>query len=375
MAEVKKKRVVIASVLKPVDDTRMFGKFALSLLEVDALEVHVMGRSSKSFIDDKIQVHQLGFFGRISAGRFLAPWKVLFKIVALRPKLVIITTHELLFSSIIAKAFTGCKVIYDVQENYFLNIIHGRTFSVFIRNIVATYVRLKERLTSLFIDHFFLAEKAYLSELSFIGKKNTVLENKVVRPTNLHWRTKSKAGKKLLFSGTLAETTGVFTALKLARSLYEVDRNISLRIVGYCSQSSILERIKKEIAPLPFITLYGGDSLVPHEEILSEILKADAGIISYPPNASTYSAIPTKLYEYLGYQLPILLIDHAPWVALAEKYGAAIVFNPSDLHPDEILKSFNAKSFYDVKAGDEIYWESEADKLKREILSIIRSQD
>ena len=40
---IKKKKIVLASVLKPVDDPRMFDKLAGSFCDLDAYEVLVMG--------------------------------------------------------------------------------------------------------------------------------------------------------------------------------------------------------------------------------------------------------------------------------------------------------------------------------------------
>jgi hypothetical protein len=362
MSEEKKKRIIIASVLKPVDDTRMFGKIALSLSTKNAYEIHVIGFPATTNEISQVRFHPLPFFHRLSAKRLSIPWIILRKILALRPSILIITTHELLWISLLAKAMTSCRLIYDIQENYFLNILYTDSFPAMVRPLLAIYVRLKEILTSFFIDRFFLAEKGYENELSFVRGKSTVLGNKVRKPKREIKREPNPSHITLLFSGTLAESTGVFTAIELATKLHDLDPSINLTIMGFCAREETLFKIKNTIEPYPFIQLIGGDKLVPHHLIVEEIMKADFGIIAYPYNQSTASSIPTKLYEYLGYRLPILLVDHQPWASMCADFQAAVVFDPHRIHAASIYKTMKTQKFYTAEPED-VYWESEEIKL------------
>jgi hypothetical protein len=102
---------------------------------------------------------------------------------------------------------------------------------------------------------------------------------------------------------------------------------------------------------------------VPHDEIIKAIQKADLGIIAYPFNKSTENSIPTKLYEYLGFTLPIALIDHKPWVELCDHWSAAIVFGDQNFDATEFLKQLRTSSFYS-KIPEGVFWEEEEIKLK-----------
>jgi glycosyltransferase involved in cell wall biosynthesis len=373
MTELKKKRIVIASVLKPVNDTRMFGKIALSLKEKGHCDVHVIGRSASVSDNHGITTFGLGNFKRISFKRWLAPWKVFFKVLQLRPSLLIVTTHELLWVSLFARLLTRCKIIYDVQENYFLNILHTHSFPVYLRSIIALYVRAKELVASFFVTHFFIAEKAYARELSFVQRKFTVLENKVRKPSVEILRVKIKSARAiaLLFSGTLSESTGVFKAIEIAKAIHDTGTHVLLTIAGYCSRPSELKKIEEIAGTCDYIQLVGGNRILSHEEIVREILNADAGIISYPPNASTYSAIPTKLYEYIAYRLPIILVNHEPWISLAEKYHGSIVFDPDQIQATRIIEELKSKDFYATPPGNDLFWESEEVKMNDKINSIM----
>ena len=74
--------VLLASVLKPVDDTRMRGKFAETLLSRPHTQVHVAGRAAQAGRPDHVhggasRISQHGIFtgSRLSLDRLRAQWR------------------------------------------------------------------------------------------------------------------------------------------------------------------------------------------------------------------------------------------------------------------------------------------------------------
>ena len=372
MQEIKKRRIVLASLLKPVNDTRMFEKLGVSLAR--EYDVHVIGYPEQVPGGvSSISLHPLKPFRRIGIARVLRVFTVLGMVLRLRPHVLIVCTHELLWISLVAKGLTGCRVIYDVQENYALNILHSPTFPSWLRPLAGGLVRAKERLSTLWVSLYFLAEAGYEKELHFPGKRKVVLENKVRSPKTNARRPAPKSEHdtiQLLFSGTLAATTGVFVALDVASRLHAVDNRIRLLIMGYCSHAGTFQKLQGLLKDKPFVTLQGGDRLVPHTAILDAIQRADFGIVSYPPNPSTLHSTPTKLYEYLAYRLPMLLIDHPDWVARCAPYRAAVAFNPEDFNAGSILQALKTGPFYTVPPHN-VYWEDEENKLFKAIVHVL----
>ncbi|HNP16790.1 MAG TPA: hypothetical protein PKL31_00040 [Fulvivirga sp.] len=359
-------KLVIASVLKPVTDTRMYEKFGRSISQAKKYEVNIIGFYSKKIPNaDNIYFHPIFKFKRIGIKRILAPLQYLVKLLAIRPVVIIITTHELLIPSLIFKVFFRAKLIYDVRENYFLNIRHTNAFPNILRDIIAYWVRFKETLTSSYVQHFTLAEKCYENELTFIGNKYNIIENKALSLLSKSERATDKNNEvtKLVFTGTLAESTGVFHCIKLAQNLHQMDDSITLNIIGYCSSKAELVRIKNAINNKPYITLQGGDNLVEHSAILDAINNADFGLIYYPPNVANDNAIPTKLYEYLSAELPILMEDKPSFISITAKYPAAIVIDFNDYNSEQILAQMRSANFYATKPGSEVLWRSEEVKL------------
>lgn len=367
----KKQRIVLASILKPVDDTRMFEKMAGTLSKVDDYEIYVIGYPSQKKNNTHGNVTQLPLkpFKRLSLGRMLAPWRVLQKVYKVKPKVLIVNTHELLIVSIVNRIFFGTRIIYDIRENYWRNILHTTSFPTSIRFLIASWVRLKEKLTAPLFHSFFLAEKTYKQELIFVTGKQIVLENKTLLPKGFK-RTPTPGKIKLLFSGTLADSTGVFEAIELIKKLHQIDPRVELKIIGYCALTPTLERIQKAIRNHSFIALEGGDTLVPHDKIFEAIASADFGIIAYPPSTHIENRIPTKLYEYLACQLPIILQDYEPWVKLCDPYNAAVVIQFKDFHPADVLTKITTTFFYTSNPTD-VTWEAEEFKLLTEVSRIL----
>jgi hypothetical protein len=135
--------------------------------------------------------------------------------------------------------------------------------------------------------------------------------------------------------------------------------------VGYCALQNIREEILNMLKDKPFINLIGFDHPVPHPIIMEEISKADFGIIYYPPLPHTSGSVPTKLYEYLACQLPILTWQNQTFLDLVEQHQAGLVVTESyDLLLDKMYRT----QFY-PQPPENVFWE--ADKFRARIEKLL----
>ncbi|CAN5897311.1 glycosyltransferase family 4 protein [soil metagenome] len=376
----KKIKVLLVSLLKPIDDPRMYGKLGRTLRRLPHTEIHLCGFAAPLPADQEgMFFHPLFFFRRLSAGRFLAQTRYLRFLHRLRPDLIIVCTHELLLPSLLYKGLTGARVVYDVQENYGLNLRSQEVYPAGIRVLLAFTVRQAERLSSSFVDHYLLAEKSYVRELPFVRKKYSVLENKVyvlVPPSvkrNIRLQLRQKP-LRLLYSGSISRLYGVFEAVELGRRLRELHPGVEITIIGYCSQPQELAELRHILADKPYITLIGGDQLVPHADILACIEAADMGLLPYRPHPSTFSCIPTKLFEYLAYTLPFLIQPNPTWEPLVHRHQAGLFIDFAEPDPAALLRQLEHTSFYPAGAPAEAFWETEAPKLLAAIKEVLQGQ-
>ena len=94
------------------------------------------------------------------------------KTIQVQPELLIVNTHELLIVGILNRILFGTKIIYDIQENYWRNILLTNAFYKPLKPLLAGWVRLKEMSLLPFYHGALLAEKGYERELKSILKKN-----------------------------------------------------------------------------------------------------------------------------------------------------------------------------------------------------------
>jgi hypothetical protein len=148
--------VLLASVLKPVDDTRMREKFAHTLLAWPNCRVHVAGRSPGDELSpdseaesSRIRLHAIFRGSRLSLDRLAAQWRYWLLLQRLRPALVLVHAPELLPLTLLWQGLgPGRQFIYDIRENYGLNISTQGVYGRGIRGLLAGALRRIETLAA-----------------------------------------------------------------------------------------------------------------------------------------------------------------------------------------------------------------------------------
>ncbi|SIT81771.1 glycosyltransferase [Pontibacter indicus] len=373
------KRILLASLLKPITDTRLYEKLGISLSKIPGASIHIAGYEAPipSGAPASVHFHPIFRFQRLSLGRLFAQRDYFRLLQRIRPQLVIVSTHELLLPTLLYQTrYSGVRIVYDIQENYSLNLRAQHNYSRPLKHLLAATVRGIERLSAGSIDHFLLAERSYADEIPFLGGRYTFVENKykanqqqsfISIPVHLP----ATDPLRLLYSGTIAEEYGVWEAIELAKQLQTVRPDTKLTIIGYCANSHTLTQLRKICEPLPFVDLIGGGKLVPHQSILQQIQESHIGLLPYRPNASTFRCIPTKLYEYMAHALPILIQENPLWQGIVEGNDAGRSINFSQLNTAALYEDLSTSSFYNEGIPESIYWESEEEELLKAIMSLL----
>ncbi|WP_114784529.1 glycosyltransferase family protein [Botryobacter ruber] len=363
------KRILIASLLKPINDTRLYEKLGLSLAKLAGVQVHIAAYEAPlpEAPPHNLFFHPLFRFRRLSFGRLRAQLRFFRLLLRLKPDIVIASTHELLPVSFLYTLLSKSKLEYDIQENYALNLQAQQNYPWLLKHLFAFLVRSTEQLIAPAVAHFLVAEQTYLQELPFLEHRYTLIENKYKPGPNYRQPPfpvhLSKESLRLLYSGTIAEVYGIFEAIALADQFHQVYPGTTLTIIGYCAQPATLEKIRTLIRQKPYITLIGGNNLVPHQQIIDQIQKSDVGLLPYQPNESTFRCIPTKLYEYMAHALPMLLQHNPLWETILAQANAGIAVDFSKPAGQAIGEILFSKSYYQNGVPDMVYWDAEEVKL------------
>lgn len=358
--------LVIASILKPVNDTRLFEKFAFSLDQTSKYEINIIGFLSKKLNKrPSITFHPLFNFQRLSLQRLGAPIKYYISLLKLNPKVIIVTTPELLIVSCLYKILFGAELYYDVQENYFRNCYHTSTYPPLLRLPLALGVRAIEYITRPFITHYFLAEKCYQYEMKFHRGKSSLVLNKF-KPLSPPKRAHSLEKRpliRLLYTGTIAKNYGILEGIDFTKNISSIYPQVSLKIIGFAPDKAVYDQVKEAIKDCPCIELVGGNTIVPHEMILRAISEADFALMPYQPDKSIENCFPTKIWEYMAYQLPMIIQNHDVWVKYCSTYHSCIPIDFKEPHFPSLIQRMLTSTFYPKGAPEGIFWDSEEHTL------------
>ncbi len=331
----KTEKIAILSVLKPVDDVRAYQKIAKSISE-DSKEITLIGfEASSNFTvkNNNPNIHFIELFtsqknkNRLGFWRFFAGFRVFNQLLKIKPTKIIVCAVELLpftlffkflFNSKSESKSNPIKIIYDVQENYSFNILYQDNYPHFLKKILAFLIQRFEKISSSFIDVYLLAEKCYVEEMPYLKKTNYVfLENKFLPPTAWKLSATVNSDIQFLLYGSFSKTYGTLEGIllfkKLEKEVQKQGFSATLLLVGYCSDKEYSTKILESIKNEDSILIINEDSTnsiskpVSHTFLLEQLQKTDFVILPYLSNKSTQNCIPTKFYECLAYQKPMLI--------------------------------------------------------------------
>ena len=363
----------------------MLGKFARTLAAAGA-RVAVAGRASTaSPLPAGISQHPIFEGGRLSLGRLAAQGRYWRLLGQLRPTLVVVHAPELLPLTLLWRALgPGRQFIYDIRENYALNVSTQGVYQGLARRTLAAGLRWIEGLAVRRAAALTLAEESYATELPFLqllpAKRVVVLENKYQPapgeqlPQAARPLPAPDEPLRLLYSGTISELNGVFAAVELAKAL-QASRpgGALLTIVGFCQQPEVLAHLVRQAQAGVSIRLVGGAEAVPHSAIVAEIERSHLGLALYKEHPSTWRCRPTKLFEYLAHGLPVLIPKNPLWESLLQQHDAGLSCDPvlDAATAASLLAELSTRAqarnqaggFYRHGLPSEVLWASEGKKL------------
>ena len=369
-------KILIASLLKPIDDVRSFERFALSL--VPDFQVFIFGSPSNFPPNFSAQITfvPLLFFPRTFFQRLKGIYFFVQKLFDLKPDMLIIQSPDLLIVSVFYKLFFGKKLIYDIQENYFNNILYQNYYTNWKKYFLAFGVRAVERLCSLLVDCFFLAEKSYEKDLGFVGKNFFLVENKYapVKYGEHSCSPKNKQKLHFIYTGTVSEVYGTHRTIEFIKKLYAENQEVRLVLIGCCLDQTYWNKLDKMVAGCPYIDWKIRQEPVSHGLIMEEIGKASFGILGYLPNRSTENCVPSKIYEYMAYGLPILMPANPFWESITEPYKASFRVDFEDFSSKKWLIEIQNFPFYKGEQIPEMAWKFDREGFRKILVSVCQKQ-
>jgi glycosyltransferase involved in cell wall biosynthesis len=292
----------------------------------------------------------------------------------LEPDLIHFHDPELFICAYLLKATTGAQVVYDMHEDY------GSR-----GGLVGKMLRGLERWGFTWLDHVVTAEDSYARILDDTPVAFTRVANyhkpfgsagqrrRSPGPEN---REQNEGPVHLLYTGTISEDRGLFTMIDLARRIREEGRPERIRVVGICRIDEQREEADRQIRAGRLDNVFervGWDAFVPPERMVPFYRQADVGLVLCDPTPNYVESIPTKFYECLHYDVPIICTGFPLWERFVEENDCGATVPPGDAgavidvldrwrtNPD--LYRSRAKGAR--RASQRYRWEEEAGRLVR----------
>ncbi|WKN43097.1 hypothetical protein [Tunicatimonas pelagia] len=358
----KKSVGAIVSVLKPVDDTRMYHKMAQSLARTGKFSVNILGfysNTHSSFTD--IKFHPIFRFNLRSFARLLANFRAFFCLFQTRPNFIIVNTPELAPAVLLyALLFTQTKVFYDIRENHTRNIVYHHGKRERLRKWLAHFIEYLDKQLATRSQQLLVAEAGYFQEKPWLRQySHLLLENKVLAKP----RTKYPANDDqvtLVYTGTISTFYGIWDAIRFAESLYRALKGkLRFVLMGHVTQVDTYQQLINQLAIKSWIVPTISLQPIPHQQLLAAMQEAHFGMISHQILPSIENCFPTRVWEYMHYQLPFFLQNHSPWVDYCKPWQSAIPvdFSQESWSMSELVNKMKNTSFYPHGKPDNIYWD------------------
>ena len=363
------------TVLNPAIHTRIFYKLALSQKEMGH-QVSIIGQdnSPESCKKSEIHIYPIKPFHRLSWKRLWIQIRILRIALKLKADIYTLHTPELLMLGLWIKWKTGAKLVYDVHEDYQANIRNAAHYPRWLKRSLANMVRRMENWLVKKVDTVVYAEDVYDGMFNLPTEKKYFLRNKFTRRSMEGTASIEVPNQPyMLYTGTLAKAWGVMETLKIWEKMNAV-RPIFLVMAGFTHDENLLKEIKEIVENSELkdrFLLVGGREYVPYADIIALIANCEFGTALYEVTPNIKGKIPTKFYEYMAFNKPLIYTDDSAWNEFNGKYALGFSWS-SDSSVEEILgkmDSWNRNPPFHQK--EDFSWESEEKELERMLGNLV----
>lgn len=386
MPDPKPKVCVVTSSHK-YQDSRIFEKECRSLADagfrITLLAPHEIGRKT-------VQGIEVAGFGALR-NRFSRFWNM-FRVVrlALSRKYDIYHVHELellLLLPLIRAFRPTARFIYDVHENYDDAIISDEKdwIPAWMKPAVAKAINVYEKKLSRRCD--LVVAAAPDIEVRFARHRTISARNFVpVRMVDEKYREMEKAGirkksREVVYTGSMTRPRGL---LEIVKAMELVDPKLDARftIFGW-NHDRELQREMEALTGYSRVDFHG---YKPREEMVEELIQADAAMLCFHPDPNVYQAVErsNKLFEYMAMGLPIIVTNLPSWAEFITRNKCGLVCDPRD--PRDIAEKItqilkNPKQAREMGQNGrravlrEYNWEGEGRKLVEAYQKLLSRED
>jgi glycosyltransferase involved in cell wall biosynthesis len=232
---------------------------------------------------------------------------------------------ELVFSGFLL-AITGKKIVYDMHEDLPRQVFHKAWIPKILRSGLSWFLELVERLAANVFHAVIVAEPVIAKR--FATHQNVFLvQNFPLKDEFDGIEHQITSNNILVYLGSIAEVRGIFEMISIVQQVNQ-RFNSKLLFAGNFSD----ERLKEKILNLPdYGQRFEYLGILDRKAVTELLTTASIGLALLHPTPKYKEAWPTKLFEYMYAQLPVLASDFPLWNDIVSDADCGFTVNPFDI--------------------------------------------
>ena len=300
-------KVCILSSVHDALDNRVFYREARSLQEAGH-DVTLIAIHERSQVKDGIRIIGLP---NVSRWRRPSLWKeIVQRAVSIDADVYHFHDPELLIVVPLIRLLTGSPTIYDVHEVYADFIRVKEYLPPVVRNTVAELVRVIEPLLARLQSGLIFSDNEIAKRFDDVGCPKQILYNYPARFLIEEGKKatvdKSNHEKTIIHLGFNERNRGTELMVESFRMVCEEIPEARLLVVGGFSPPSLQDEMRDHVSDAGISDSVNITGKVPFEEVGEYLSESSVGWVPWQPFSKNNLNIPTKLFEYMAYQLPIV---------------------------------------------------------------------
>lgn len=330
-------RVCHISTVHPTFDQRIFHRECWSLQQA-GYETHlIVQHDDEQTLVDGIHIHGVDHFRKSKPGMHLLRrlrrlWRALRLASRLDADIYHLHDPELILVGLWLKLRGHGIVIFDCHENNVAYIKQKHFLPGVVRALLVPLMALIERLAARYFDAIITADSgvADIYRLHYGAQLVQVIHNFPRLDLFLDTESTATATPKtvdLVYHGSIPRYH-LTVAFNVARELKARGYHVTWLFFG---SGVSAEWVEAELEGYGLKDVFTYDpNRIPHEQVADRVRQARIGFIPLPDLPKFQHNIPTKLFEYMALQMPIVLSDLPPSRPFVGDGQAAFMVHPSD---------------------------------------------
>jgi glycosyltransferase involved in cell wall biosynthesis len=333
--------VCIISTVHNALDNRIFYREACSL-QNSGYSVYILAIHDREETKAGIRILPIKRVARLK--RPLVWLKVLKKGLSIKADIYHIHDPELLFISPLLRLFGGHPVVYDIHESVADFFEIKDDLPRITRSFFAWLFRWLEPALASIQNGLIFADEQIASSFNWIKRPKVTLHN---FPSQSFLLAASQVKNNsrdehpsILYLGGIKRNRGTPLMIEAFARVFKVNPHAHLYLVGPFVPPPLETEMRTEFDRRGMIHAVTITGAVPFEQVGDYLAQATVGWIPFPPVPKYQKNIPTKLFEYMAYAVPVVSSDLKSTRQFIEngKNGILVMADNPEAHAKAIIE-------------------------------------